>query len=148
MFRTKRAALLVAAVVMSAVATRAAELPKSLVDPYLRVQKALAADSTDGVADAAKAIEAAAAPLGAAAAPVAAGAKKLSAAKTIGDARGAFGELSVAIVDYATSAKLDLPADLRIAHCPMIDKPWLQTDKEIKNPYYGNQMLTCGSFKK
>lgn len=37
------------------------------------------------------------------------------------------------------------------AHCPMFnDKKgayWLSEVKEIKNPYYGKQMLTCGSVK-
>ena len=30
----------------------------------------------------------------------------------------------------------------------MVKKHWLQTDKEIRNPYYGSSMLTCGTFKK
>ncbi len=34
-------------------------------------------------------------------------------------------------------------------HCPMYNDGkggnWLSTEKAIKNPYYGNQMLTCGS---
>jgi copper chaperone CopZ len=34
-------------------------------------------------------------------------------------------------------------------HCPMYNDgkggDWLSTEKAIKNPYYGNQMLTCGS---
>ena len=36
---------------------------------------------------------------------------------------------------------------MRLAYCPMVNKPWLQKDKEIRNPYYGAAMLTCGSFK-
>lgn len=36
-------------------------------------------------------------------------------------------------------------------HCPMYNDgkggDWLSTEKAIKNPYYGNQMLTCGSVK-
>ncbi len=34
-------------------------------------------------------------------------------------------------------------------NCPMYNKgkgaKWLSTDKAVKNPYYGSQMLTCGS---
>ena len=30
----------------------------------------------------------------------------------------------------------------------MANKPWLQKDKDIKNPYYGSAMLTCGMIKK
>ncbi len=29
-------------------------------------------------------------------------------------------------------------------YCPMKKTYWLSTDKEIKNPYYGSSMLTCG----
>jgi hypothetical protein len=148
MFSIRQSALMVLAVLVSAATVLAAELPKALVDPYLTVQAALAGDSTAGVADAARAIEMAAASLGADGAPVVAGAKKLNGAKTLADARGAFGELSVAIVDYATKTKADIPAGLHVAYCPMADRPWLQTEKDIKNPYYGSSMLTCGTFKK
>lgn len=34
-------------------------------------------------------------------------------------------------------------------HCPMANKGkganWLSKENAIKNPYYGSQMLTCGS---
>lgn len=30
-------------------------------------------------------------------------------------------------------------------YCPMQDANWLSKDKAIKNPYYGSQMLSCGS---
>lgn len=37
-------------------------------------------------------------------------------------------------------------------HCPMYDDGkgaiWISESKEIKNPYYGSKMLTCGSLKK
>lgn len=36
-------------------------------------------------------------------------------------------------------------------HCPMYDEGkgamWLSETKEIKNPYYGNEMLTCGTVE-
>lgn len=34
--------------------------------------------------------------------------------------------------------------------CPMYDKgsSWLSMSKDIKNPYYGSKMLTCGTVKK
>lgn len=32
-------------------------------------------------------------------------------------------------------------------YCPMKKAYWLSNEKEIKNPYYGNKMLTCGSIK-
>lgn len=35
-------------------------------------------------------------------------------------------------------------------YCPMYDKgsSWLSAKKEIRNPYYGSQMLKCGEVKK
>ena len=30
------------------------------------------------------------------------------------------------------------------AYCPMKKANWLSSEKEIKNPYYGSAMLTCG----
>ena len=36
-----------------------------------------------------------------------------------------------------------------VQHCPMADHnkgaDWLSLEKAIKNPYFGNKMLTCGS---
>lgn len=38
------------------------------------------------------------------------------------------------------------------AHCPMYNEGkgaiWLSAGKDIRNPYYGEEMLTCGSIKK
>lgn len=33
-------------------------------------------------------------------------------------------------------------------YCPMKKARWLSSDKAIQNPYYGNQMLSCGSIEK
>ena len=32
-------------------------------------------------------------------------------------------------------------------YCPMVKKYWVSGEKAVKNPYYGQQMLTCGSVK-
>ncbi|NNC61403.1 MAG: DUF3347 domain-containing protein, partial [Eudoraea sp.] len=36
-------------------------------------------------------------------------------------------------------------------HCPMANSnkgaDWLSSSKEIRNPYYGEAMLTCGSVR-
>ena len=42
------------------------------------------------------------------------------------------------------------PTDtLYVQKCPMANSNkgaiWISTEKEIKNPYYGDAMLTCGS---
>jgi hypothetical protein len=136
------------AIVLASASARAAELPKALVDPYLQVQAALASDKFEPVLENAKAIASVAATLGQDAEPLASSAKKLEAAKDIAAARTAFGDVSAALVTYAEKTKSELGADLKVAYCPMVNKPWLQKDKEIKNPYYGASMLSCGSFKK
>ena len=145
----KKMMLAAAMTIMVATAVaRAAELPKELVDPYLQVQAALASDKLEPVAMHAKAMNAVAATLGKDAEALAVTAKKLEDAKDIAAARTAFGELSAALVAYAEKTKSELGADVRVAYCPMVNKPWLQKDKEIKNPYYGAAMISCGSFKK
>ena len=41
------------------------------------------------------------------------------------------------------------PSTIYIQKCPMANNNkgaiWLSTDEEIRNPYYGDAMLTCGS---
>jgi Cu(I)/Ag(I) efflux system membrane fusion protein len=118
---------------------------KSVVDPYLKVQAALAGDKTDGVSANASAVAAAALKLGPAGAPVVDAARKVAAAADLKAARTAFMDLSETLIAAAGDA---LAGDIRIAYCPMVKKRWLQTGREIRNPYYGSQMLTCGTFKK
>ena len=125
----------------------AADLPSALVDPFLHVQTALAGDQFAGLAAHAKAIETAAAALGKDADAIVAAAKKLGVAKDIATARNVFGDMSAALVAYAEKTKSGFGAGVRVAYCPMADKPWIQKEKEIKNPYYGSSMLTCGTFK-
>ena len=59
----------------------------------------------------------------------------------------AFGKMSDALIAYLDAQKVKPGNGVRVAYCPMIRKPWLQKDGTIQNPYYGSQMLTCGSFK-
>ena len=143
----KKTFFVLAAMAMLAPVVAAADLPAALVDPYLQVQVALSADQFEGVAKHGEAIEKAASSLGADAAAIVAGAKKLAAAKDIAAARTAFGEVSSALTEYAEKTKSGFGPDVRVAHCPMVNKPWLTKDKTIRNPYYGASMLTCGSFK-
>jgi hypothetical protein len=134
--------------VACAASVAAAELPAAFVQPYLKVQVLLSTDEFKGVTDAAKEIQTAAATMGKDAEPMIAGAKKMAEAKNIDRARNAFGDLSEALVAYAKKTKTTLPADLYIAYCPMEDKHWVQKGQDIKNPYFGAQMLECGEIKK
>jgi Cu(I)/Ag(I) efflux system membrane fusion protein len=129
------------------VAVDAADLAAPLVDGYLQAQRALASDTIDGVAAAAAAIGTAAAALGKDGEQVAAAARKLQASKDIASARATFGELSEALVAYADKTKTAFGPRVRVAFCPMVNKPWLQEGKAIKNPYYGASMISCGTFR-
>jgi len=57
-----------------------------------------------------------------------------------------FSTLSTNIYSLAKAVKLsDQP--VYQAYCPMKKAYWLSNETAIKNPYYGNSMLTCGSVK-
>ena len=144
---TRVAMMTILAVGMAAGAVSAADLPAALVNPYLQVQVKLAGDQFTGITAHAQAIATAATALGKDAEKIVAGAKKLGEAKDIAAARTAFGDVSQALADYAEKTKSGFGPDVQVAYCPMADKPWLQKDKDIRNPYYGAAMLTCGSFK-
>lgn len=57
--------------------------------------------------------------------------------------REAFKALSKNMYDLLKTSKLSTPVYYQ--YCPMQDANWLSTESTIKNPYYGSQMLTCGS---
>lgn len=58
-----------------------------------------------------------------------------------------FAKLSAAMIEVMKVIKPEYT--VFIDHCPMYGKgaDWLSKESGIKNPYYGNQMLTCGSTK-
>jgi hypothetical protein len=131
----------------SATPAPGSEMPRGIVDPYLKIQLALADDSVDGVKANAGAIATAATALGAPAMKIDTAALQLASAAEIDDARVKFGTLSEAIDTYASGLKLKMPEGVRVAFCPMVQKPWMQEGAAINNPYYGKSMQTCGSFR-
>lgn len=65
--------------------------------------------------------------------------------------RAAFKPLSESMIALASGfSEFDEP--IYIQHCPMADQGkggnWLSFQEEIRNPYYGDAMLTCGSVTK
>jgi len=125
----------------------AADATSSMIDHAVAIQVSLSHDKMDGVGANAAAISAAATTLGKPAEKIVAGALALQKAAKIADAREAFGRLSEALVGYLDAEKQKPGDGVRVAYCPMARKPWLQKDGTIQNPYYGSQMLTCGSFR-
>ncbi len=69
--------------------------------------------------------------------------EKLSIAENIKEMRSAFNDLSKPMAMWATMMK---PNGINVAYCPMAPGSWLQTGKEIRNPYYGASMLKCGEI--
>jgi hypothetical protein len=123
------------------------EMTRTVVDPYLKIQTALANDSVDELRSNAGSIATAATALGAPAMKIDTAAVQLASAADLEDARTKFGVLSEAIDTYMTGMKLHAPQGVSVAFCPMAQKPWLQQDGSLRNPYYGSRMLTCGSFR-
>jgi hypothetical protein len=123
------------------------KLPDSLVEPYLKIQTALAQDRIDDVKTSAGQVATAATALGAPAMKIDTAAVQLASATELEDAREKFGKLSDAVVAYMDGLKLTPPDGVRKAYCPMAQKPWLQKGDTLANPYYGSSMLTCGEFQ-
>src|SRR3954470_21064850 len=98
------------------------EMPRSIVDPYLKIQAALAEDSTEGVTAHAGEIATAATALGAPAMNIDTAAVQLASTTELPDAREKFGTLSEAIDAYMTGLKLKAPEGVRAAVCPMVHK--------------------------
>jgi membrane fusion protein, copper/silver efflux system len=61
--------------------------------------------------------------------------------------RKAFQPVSASLIALAQAFK-PLHHSLYVQHCPMADDnkgaDWLSLEKEIRNPYFGSGMLTCG----
>lgn len=146
MIRRPHFALLCVALLATALAAAAAEVPAPVLESYLKVQTALAADSLPDAQAAAKALVKQSTALGAPLKAATDAAGQVAAAADIKAARTAFGALSDSLLALAG----DGPAGkgVRVAYCPMVKKSWLQAGSEIANPYYGSAMLRCGEFKK
>ncbi|MGD1086120.1 MAG: DUF3347 domain-containing protein [Verrucomicrobiota bacterium] len=121
---------------------------KSVLDHYLMIQTNLANDTIKGVSDQAAAISKAVAGDAAKLLPpeVAKQADTLAQAKDLKAAREAFKPLSASLIKYLAGNKAG-KASYQEVYCPMAEASWLQIGKDIRNPYYGKEMLDCGELK-
>lgn len=124
-----------------------------VLSSYIAIQKALAADSTTGVAAAASRLSKAAAAHrshGGSHGEIASGLIQASAAfqgANLATARAAFKTLSQRMIRYRGI----MPAVLSqtyIVHCPMVNASWIQTTDQVENPFHGSSMLRCGEVIK
>jgi len=113
----------------------------NLIEAYLRIQQALAADRVDTVGRDALAIANATVTIGSPAAGLRVAVNPFAQATDLRAAREAFGGLSDALVAFVGDA---LPDGIAVAYCPMARKSWLQHGQTIQNPYYGKAMADCG----
>ena len=74
-------------------------------------------------------------------------ATKISTTKDIGKQRAAFSSLSNNLWSTVKGLKIKDNGAIYVDYCPMKDAYWLSKESAIKNPYFGKQMLTCGSIK-
>ncbi len=72
--------------------------------------------------------------------------KEMSTQADIAKQRIAFAALSQPMIDLFKVVSVKEPS-LYVDYCPMKKAYWLSTEKTIRNPYYGNAMLSCGSIK-
>lgn len=74
-------------------------------------------------------------------------AEHISDTKDVGHQRDHFMSLSKNMYELIKVSKSETPVYYQ--HCPMFNNGkganWLSKENAIKNPYYGSQMLTCGS---
>ena len=115
-----------------------------ILDPYLRIQQALHADSLEGVKADAAAIAMEAAGLGKAGQLIRASAGRFATAPDLAAVRVAMGALSDGILSYAKETSGGLAEDVKVAYCPMVRKHWLQKGDTVENPFYGKAMSDCG----
>lgn len=74
-------------------------------------------------------------------------ASAIAKATDLEDQRARFAGLSESLYNLVKTTKPS--STVYYQHCPMYNKGkganWLSREKSIRNPYYGDQMLTCGS---
>ena len=140
--------LVVASVLAGGTAVQASDALKAIVGSYLDIQAKLATDKVDGIKPAAEAIAAQAARLGTDGDALVKSATAVAAAADLKTARTAFGDLSDAVIAAGKAEGWKDVPEAKVAYCPMVKKSWVQKEAEIRNPYYGSAMLTCGSFTK
>ena len=116
---------------------------------YLHLKDALVSSKAEEAKKAAKELEQSleALPNGKKATQVA---KNISTSSDITEQRKSFSALSNEITSLVKGSKLT-SGSIYLEYCPMANNNegafWLSNEKEIKNPYFGDAMLKCGSVK-
>jgi hypothetical protein len=116
---------------------------------YLLVKDALVASKADETKTAAGELQKALKDVKGATATLEAVAK-LANTNKLSEQREIFSELSNEMATLVKGGKLS-SGSLFLEYCPMANNNtgayWLSNEKQIKNPYFGDMMLKCGSVK-
>jgi Cu(I)/Ag(I) efflux system membrane fusion protein len=76
--------------------------------------------------------------------------KKAENAKNIDELRISFIGISISIIQIKEIFQ-PLKYSTYVQHCPMANNDkgadWLSKEKEIRNPFFGSSMLSCGEVK-
>jgi hypothetical protein len=122
-------AIWVALTSATAVGAALSDKDKQLLAGYEKAHAALATDDLNGAI--------------AAADDLGSEGTELSKSTSLEDARVAFEKLSVKAKQLAAGQ-----SGYHVAHCPMLNKDWVQTSTTISNPYGGKEMVGCGEIQK
>lgn len=78
--------------------------------------------------------------------------ESLASAPNLEDLRSTFFELSVQLIALEALVGNPLNTNLKLVHCPMAfdfeGADWVQEGDLVNNPYFGDEMLRCGSVKR
>ncbi|MCF6353186.1 MAG: DUF3347 domain-containing protein [Cyclobacteriaceae bacterium] len=77
--------------------------------------------------------------------PINEGLKAISSSDDIKEQRKLYASVSEGL--YKSVKAFGVGETVYYQHCPMAKSSWLSNSKDIKNPYYGSMMLTCGATK-
>jgi hypothetical protein len=121
----------------------------SVLANYDKIQVSLATDTLNGVQGAADAIAKLVAgdSMKMLPAELAAQADALAKAGDLAAARESFKQFSASLVGALEAAKVQT-GRYYVVYCDMAKGSWLQTDKTVRNPYYGKSMSQCGEIKR
>lgn len=113
---------------------------ESLVAPYEKIHVALVAEDVEAAKQAAAALAKSA--RAAETAPLEKSAGLLADSKDLAEARERFKTVSKDLMALVQDEK-----GYYLVSCPMAHAVWIQTDRAVKNPYLGKEMLSCGSLQ-
>ena len=124
------------AAAVAALVARPAE-PASLLPSYEKVSTALVADNLPAAREEARQLATEAAELHRD--DLAIPARAVAEARDLAAARQSFKALSSQMVVIARKQR-----GFFILHCPMADADWVQSTRQVANPYFGQSMASCG----